>query len=446
MPFHDRAAGQHGCTPADDTAEGPIQARDRPPGDASVAGDASRAPVVVAPAPIPPAERSLAPDIARGLLLMFIAIANIVGFHLGIHNEVSEPSFLDRVVAGIEGLFVRDRSRPMFAILFGFGVAMMASRLAARGLGVAAVRRILRRRSLWLILLGVVHAVFLWHGDILGSYGATCLIALMLVHRDDHVLRRWFWGSAALQLVGAFLLYYFLVSDGDGGGAPNQRMAYSGFMIEGLMVETIFIMLSLVFLLFLALVIVGFWLFRSGWLMRPEDHLPSLRRAFWVAMAVNVVVSVPAALLDTEVWRPGHLVTTLVHTFCMTAGGIGGFGYICGFALLAVRWKDRGRTGLPGVLAAVGERSLTAYLSQSVVFFTVVTGFGLGMASHLGTAGDAAVAIAGWGVIAVGMAALARLGLRGPFEVLLRRLTYQGVRGRAFPGRKPRHRDEVVLS
>jgi uncharacterized membrane protein YeiB len=108
-------------------------------------------------------------------------------------------------------------------------------------------------------------------------------------------------------------------------------------------------------------------------------------------------------------------------------GAVTGVGYVCGFTLLAARWAHQGRTGLPGVLAAVGERSMTAYLSQSVLFFTVVTGFGLGLGKHLGTAGDAVTAMGIWSVIAVGMVTLSRLGLRGPFEVLTRRLTYRAL-------------------
>lgn len=119
-----------------------------------------------------------------------------------------------------------------------------------------------------------------------------------------------------------------------------------------------------------------------------------------------------------------------METLGGTVGAATGVGYVCGFALLAARWADRGRAGLPGVLAAVGERSLTAYLAQSVLFFTVVTGFGLGLGKQLGAAGDALTAVTVWGVIAAGMAALSRLNRRGPFEVLIRWLTYRGSTGR----------------
>jgi uncharacterized protein len=117
-----------------------------------------------------------------------------------------------------------------------------------------------------------------------------------------------------------------------------------------------------------------------------------------------------------------------------------------GFALLAVRWAGRGRRGLPGVLASVGERSLTAYLLQSVMFFAVLTGWGLGLGARLGAAGDAVVAVAAWGLIAVAMAGLARRGAGGPFEVLIRRLTYSAGPDRSAAPRPRATGDRAVRS
>jgi uncharacterized membrane protein YeiB len=247
-------------------------------------------------------ERSLAPDIARGLLLMFIAMANITGFHVGYVGEEPRVSVLDRIIAGFEEMFVNDHSRPMFAVLFGFGLAMMASRMAAKGVNEREVRRVLRRRSLWLLLFGVLHAAFLWTGDILGPYGVTGLIALRLVNRSNQVLRRWFWVSVPLQTAGTFgVLMLFLRAESDGGQGPERITSYQDYMIEGLAIQGITDFMSAAFLLFLPLVIVGFWLFRSGWLTHPEEHLPQLRQVFWRTMVANIVLSIPIVLLSADV-------------------------------------------------------------------------------------------------------------------------------------------------
>src|SRR6056297_530729 len=106
-------------------------------------------------APIARTERSLAPDIARGAMLLFIALANVSlylwGSPLDAFGHSADGTVLDRALRVAEQLLVAERARPMFAILYGFGIAVMASNLARRGIDPAGVRRVLARRSVGLI-------------------------------------------------------------------------------------------------------------------------------------------------------------------------------------------------------------------------------------------------------------------------------------------------------
>lgn len=370
--------------------------------------------------------RSLAPDIARGLLLLFIALANVSLFDRGPVGAGPDPGLLDEVVADFEAVFVIDRSRPVFAILFGFGMAMMASRMAARGVDERGIRRVLHRRALWLIVFGMVHAVLLFTGDILALYGVTALIALWLVDCSNRVLHCCFWVTLVYHTAAMATLMPF--GDLDAVGfAPSQSDAttYPQAMLEGLRGTLGGQIMTVTLLDYLPLMIVGFWLFRSQWLTRPQDHVPRLRGVFVVAMTANAVLAVPYLLVEKGMWSPADAVGRVLQALDGLVAAGTGVGYVCGFALLAVRWSGRGRRGVPGVLAAAGQRSLTAYLLQSVVFFAVLTGWGLGLAAQLGTAGDAVVAVAVWGLITLAMAGLARRGIAGPLDALIRRLTYR---------------------
>lgn len=75
-------------------------------------------------------------------------------------------------------------------------------------------------------------------------------------------------------------------------------------------------------------------------------------------------------------------------------------------------------------IAAVGQRSLTFYLFQSLVFAPLLSAWGLGLGQHLGTAGALLIALAVWLVSIPHAMALAFRGRRGPAEAVLRRLTY----------------------
>jgi uncharacterized protein len=76
-------------------------------------------------------------------------------------------------------------------------------------------------------------------------------------------------------------------------------------------------------------------------------------------------------------------------------------------------------------LAAVGKRSLSCYLAQSVLFAPVLAAWGLGLGAHLHSATMALYATGVWLATVVLAYLLERAGQRGPAEVLLRRLAYR---------------------
>jgi uncharacterized protein len=66
------------------------------------------------------------------------------------------------------------KMRALFSMVFGAGIVLLTSRLERNG---APSGDIYYRRTLWLLLFGVIHAYLLWAGDILYPY-ALCALAL----------------------------------------------------------------------------------------------------------------------------------------------------------------------------------------------------------------------------------------------------------------------------
>ncbi|MCC3761975.1 DUF418 domain-containing protein [Glycomyces sp. TRM65418] len=379
-------------------------------------------------APISKTERSLAPDIARGGMLLFIALANVPihmwGMKLDAYNHHTGQSAADHIAYFVEQLLIADRSRPMFAILYGFGIAVMASRMFARGIDAKGVRKVLRRRSWWLIGFGFLHATFLFFGDILAPYGAAGLIALFFVHLSDRSLKKLLWGTLAyVVLIGNPLFAYFYTTGGQ-PPAMGDLPPYAGQMLFGAIASPIAAIAIVVTGSFFPLIIAGMMLQRSGWLNHPEAHLPQLKKVFVSAMVVNVLSSLPVALIALGAWEPSSGVWGAAVYLTLLGGMYAGLGYICGFALLAHKLRDFGRRGIPGALAAVGERSLTSYLLQSIIMAPLLTAWGFGLGEDMGYLAAFGVAFGTWLVTVVVAVLLDKAGKRGPFEVLLRRLTY----------------------
>jgi len=138
---------------------------------------------VVAPAgPVRQSERISSVDVLRGFALLGILLMNIGDFALHEGFDFNPTSIgnigkLNLLLWAGRFVLFEGKMRAIFSMLFGAGVILLTSRLEKRGDG-AIAGDIFTRRNMWLTLFGVLHAYFLWWGDILYFYGMTALLFL----------------------------------------------------------------------------------------------------------------------------------------------------------------------------------------------------------------------------------------------------------------------------
>lgn len=370
--------------------------------------------------PLELSERALGPDLARGSMLLFIALANSHYFLQGpsvLGGYPLDGSLLDRIVIWVIATFVDGRAFPMFGFLFGYGVAQIVRRQA--GLGHRGVRRLLWRRALVLIVVGFLHAVLLYVGDILAAYGVLLLgLAWMVRWRD-----RWLWALA----VAVFLLT--ALPSGDSlsisSDPPDVSMLppdLATMFSERPRVSLVIALLGPVG--FLCPALIGLWAGRRRILERPELHRTLLVAAAAVGIPVAVLVAQPVALvLAGVVPVPEQATLEVFGPLHDAAGVLGGLGYAALVTLLAARLRERWPRPVTAVVA-VGQRSMTCYLAQSLVWALVFTPFLLDLSDTLSVASTALLAVATWLLTVVMAEWMRRTGRRGPFEVLIRRVTY----------------------
>ena len=92
---------------------------------------------------------------------------------------------------------------------------------------------------------------------------------------------------------------------------------------------------------------------------------------------------------------------------------------------------------LPAVLwpfAALGKRSMSGYVGQSLLFSCLVHPFTLNFGHELGAFGQAALAFAVWLVTLIFACMLEAFDRRGPFEAVHRRLSYGPTMQPQLPG------------
>lgn len=377
--------------------------------------------------PLPRAERAPAPDLARGVALLGIALANaplhLTGLALGPGARPEEAGPADRAVDAVVAAFVDNRAFPVFTALFAFGLVVMARRMRDSGLPWPQARTVLLRRCAWLAVFGLVHGVLLFDGDILLSYGVLGLAVVGIWLRASDRALLW-WGGLALPVAVAFAAFDGLSTPaGEEGlfGLSTETFA-GGLVLRAVGAPVLLAVTPLLVLVLLPPAVLGVLAARRGVLEHPEQHLPLLRRVALVGAAVSVLGSLPlvAASLQLVTWP------TWADAAAAALHGLTGLAGAAAF-LAGVAWFVATRTAggpVTGALVAVGRRSLTCYLLQSLVMVPVLAPWGLGLGGGTGTAVASLVAV---GAYLLGVAlslVLERAGRSGPAEALLRRLTY----------------------
>ena len=409
--------------------------------------------------PVQAAERSPAPDLARGFMLLLIAIANTTYYLWGseMNPGTSHPrdgSAADKMADFLTITLVDMRTYPMFAFLFGYGMMQLYHRQVSSGTPDATARSLLQKRNGLLIAFGFVHGALLWMGDVLGAYGLAGLLMVAFFFRvRDRTLIVWTWvlgAPAALfmvlsAVVAGFVAQLpaddptvrqmaadFLPSDSESVSTTSYlasigwRLAYWTFGTVGQGVLTLVVPVML---------LLAFWAGRRRILENPGEHLTLLRRVAVVGITIGWLGPLPAALDHVgAIGVPDHAAWVFMPVQILT-GFFGGLGYVALFGLIGHRVAQR-RTGTPsgnlfltdgpfaGAVQAVGKRSLTSYLLQSVLCAPILAAWGFGLGQHLSSWSMLLFAVLVW-VLTVAFAVWQeRTGRRGPAEVLLRRLVY----------------------
>ena len=385
----------------------------------------------LADAPSAP-RRMLAPDLARGAMLLLIVLAHaplyLVSVGTGAFGLPASGSVLDQTVRIVGLLTVDNRAYPMFAALFGYGMVMVITRQRAKDGDDSRARRLLRRRGWWLLVFGFGHALLVTPVDILGAYGlATLLVGWLFFRRERALLI----GAAVLSVwfvfaITAMSFFENLPAQGSDTSVDTFALGAMGYapvdIVERLVVWVIAVVSNNAVFPIVIAMLLGGWAAKRRVLEDPAHHRRTLRLVAVTGLLVALVGAVPKVLVDV-----GQLpadAAWLAQSLHVMSGLFGGLAYTAVFGLIGARLQNRqGR--VVALLAATGRRSLTCYLLQSTLLIVMLSQTFLGIGGSVNSAGAALVAVLAWlgGVTAAAL--LERAHRPGPADALLRRLVYR---------------------
>lgn len=336
------------------------------------------------------------------------------------------------------------RIYPLFAFLVGYGIVQTFTRRTTSGATEDEAAATIRSRNRWLFVFGFVHAALLLGTEVLAAYGLIGLVlcALFLRGSERRLRAGILTGVGLLTLVfvaAAVALAAITILNPAGAAAPladeGARFLLSGAAEENYLVSVLFRLGTWFVLLFIngfgvvlpTAILIGMWAARHRVLEEPERHRALIRRVAVIGTALGLAGALPGALKHVGAFDPAPyhgLSDMAMGATTWTSGLAGGLGYVALFVLLSQFLTRRGRPPVVVTsVAALGKRSLSGYLAHSIVMVPLVSAWGLGLGAHLTSFTMALFAFGLWLVTVVVAALMERGGHRGPFEVLLRRLS-----------------------
>ncbi|WP_246140904.1 DUF418 domain-containing protein [Bacillus marasmi] len=373
--------------------------------------------------------RIISLDTIRGVSILGIFLVNMMSFHSPLLyidplQWWNEP--LDQATYMFIDIFAQASFYPLFSLLFGFSLVIFRENALRRGMNfsVLAVRRLLM-----LLFIGILHAFFVWHGDILIEYALLGLVVLPMLAFSGRSLL--IFGGALYGLPTLLLTLLLIFASLGGQGIPSELNNHQAIQqsLEIYQAGTFYEITSqrvidwyftnkLENLPFFIISIYPFMLIGAGvakqkWLVRLGQYKRGISAVCYSLLAVGLIIKL------LPYWLKGNIAAQYAQD------SIGGFFLTIFYGLFIVimveneKWQK-----LLTPFAAIGKMSLSNYLFQSIIATLIFYSYGLGLYGEISLFTGTLLVL----VIFALQLLLSTLWLRkfsyGPVEWLWRLVTY----------------------
>jgi uncharacterized protein len=416
-------------------------------------------------APITKQERINSVDVIRGAAVLGILLMNIASFALP-YRAYSDPTVAggatgaNLAIWAINYVLFEGKMRAIFSILFGAGMVIFMSRGEKRGAGMI-VSDVYHRRLLWLLAFGVLHAYFVWEGDILYWYaltgllvycfrnlaprwlllGGVLVLAMMIPQnvldsREIQTLRRKA-AAANLAAKAGRQLTEEQVEDQKKWTEKSDELKPSQKAIDKEIEEhrggywKLFVsrssvaskMESILFYRYFwdvaGMMFIGMGLFKLGYLSAARSY-----REYTVAVCIGYGLGLPGSILVARQmiasgFEPSRVLildsTYDIRRLAMVLAHVSVVMIVC---------KSGALSWLTSRLAGAGQMAFTNYLSTSIICTITFNGYGFGLFGKLDRMHIYAVVLAVWTAQLIWSKPWLEHFRFGPFEWVWRSLTY----------------------
>ena len=397
--------------------------------------------------PVQVQERIEILDVIRGFALLGILIFNIAAFSgpAGIYEAMGKgfwggvKGFWDTRTVSFINFLIQGKFYTMFSLLFGLGFFIFLERAKEK---VARPKWLFYKRILILLLIGLLHIFFIWHGDVLVSYALVGLLLPLFFNLKPKNLLIWA-GSIFFVLVASLTLVLggFSLSDENmraemlkSTTADLQYLIDASFLaygsgtfaeIQAQRTSDAIRALGNVFANFFAalpLFLIGLYIGKKGVFQNIDENLPLIKKVWIWGLAMGLPLSVVKLIATNLMTGAPFSFFRVIHI------GVGFFANL-GIALflmasLVLLWRKRSWLLRLKPLSYMGRMALSNYLLQSIICVLIFYNFGLGLYGQMGPALLFVLAI----VIFIAQIFISKYWMKryefGPVEWLWKSLTY----------------------
>ena len=390
-------------------------------------------------------ERITTVDAIRGFAVMGILVMNIVSMGMPGYAYI-DPTYYggstgaDWWAWALAYVFADGKFRMLFTMLFAASMAIVTDRAEHPA-------RTHYARMIWLLVFGMLHAWFVWYGDILVEYA---LIGMLLFFARSWPPRLLFMTAAALVILGAIpdlmtgMAAAGLRAAAEAPGAtqaardawtamqgqlapprsviPFELENYRGGVAQvfaarvpmTLMFQTLFLPVTIIGTAGIAAF--GLGLYRTGFFTGGWP-----KRVYWWLIAAMVPATLAYIPLVRWIVVANYdpVLMTITNNLSLLLRPFLTLGYASAIILLVQSGRQ---AWLTTRLAAAGRAAFTNYLGTSLIATTLFYGYGFGLFGHLSRTELYWVVLGIWALILLWSKPWLDHFRYGPFEWLWRSL------------------------
>lgn len=352
-------------------------------------------------------DREVFMDVLRGIAILGIFIANLAFFSFyssKVEGHYTNPG-IDKQMSFLHAMFIEGKFYSIFSLLFGWGIALQISRSKTDD---NTTTKFIKRRLWFMLLLGGVHLIFIWSGDIVAFYAMIGFILIALRKKSNKTLLI----TGIVLMLSPILLYFlkmnFLWLNAPAGflrEASNylqehfaritktysrRELIKNGNFLDTIKATMATVPFRFAYLFFvsripkvLGMMLIGFVIGRSGFYKQIQQYKKQL---IW-AVFIGLIISIPANYmlahfmenqdkywgLEIEGWYE-----TLAYAF-----GVAPLALVYTI-ILALLFQQKVIHKILLLIAPVGKMAFTNYIMHSIIGIIIFYGIGFGYMQQVG--------------------------------------------------------------